>query len=222
MTFDDGRPFGLTWHYDRHELVADGVVHIIGAAFAVIAAALLIGLAVFHVEAATIVALAVYAASLMAVIGCSAAYNMWPVSRTKWLLRRFDHAAIYLLIAGTYTPFMIRLGTPLSLGVLAGVWAVALVGAAIKLAAPGRFDRLAVGLYLALGWSGVVVVDQVFAVLSTPAACLLVAGGLLYSIGVIFHVWRRLRFQNAIWHGFVLTAAACQYGAVISGVVFAA
>ncbi|WP_204269031.1 hemolysin III family protein, partial [Klebsiella aerogenes] len=74
-------------------------------------AALLIGLAVFHVEAATIAALAVYAASLMAVIGCSAAYNMWPVSRTNWLLRRFDHAAIYLLIAGTYTPFMIRVGT---------------------------------------------------------------------------------------------------------------
>ena len=145
MTLDDGRPIGLAWAYDRYELVADGVVHVVGAIFAVAAAAVLITLALVYLPPAGIVSLSVYALALMAVIGCSAAYNMWPISRTKWLLRRFDHAAIYLMIAGTYTPFMIRLGTPLSLAVLGGVWAVALGGAAIKLAAPGRFDRLAVG-----------------------------------------------------------------------------
>lgn len=222
MTLDDGRPIGLAWAYDRYELVADGVVHVVGAIFAVAAAAVLITLALVYLPPAGIVSLSVYALALMAVIGCSAAYNMWPISRTKWLLRRFDHAAIYLMIAGTYTPFMIRLGTPLSLAVLGGVWAVALGGAAIKLAAPGRFDRLAVGLYLALGWSGLMVADQVVTTLPVSATGLLVTGGLLYSVGVIFHAWRSLRFQNAIWHAFVLAAAACQYAAVVSGVVLAA
>jgi hemolysin III len=222
MTLDDGRPAGLSWHYDRSELLADGVVHVIGAVFALVATGLLMGLAAPQVEAGTIVALSVYALTLTAVLGCSAAYNMWPISRTKWVLRRFDHAAIYLLIAGTYTPFMIQLGTPLGFGVLAGVWLVAIAGAAIKLAAPGRFDRLSIGLYLALGWSGLIVARDIFAMLKTPAIVLLVGGGLLYSVGVVFHVWQSLRYQNAIWHSFVLSAAACQYGAVVSGIVFAA
>lgn len=215
----DGRPHGLTWSYDRAEMVADGIVHVLGVVAAVLAAGALVALALFRAELATVSALAVYAASLVAVLGCSAAYNMWPVSRTKWLLRRFDHAAIFFLIAGTYTPFMIHLGTASAHAVLAFVWTAAAAGAAFKILAPGRLDRLAVLFYLVIAWSGVLIARQVFASLPTAAVVLLVAGGLVYSAGVIFHLWETLRFQNAIWHGFVLVAAGCQYAAVLNGVL---
>lgn len=218
----DGRPPGLTWRYDRTELVADGIVHVLGAVAAVFAAGALVGLALYTAELPTVTALAVYAVTLIAVIGCSAAYNMWPVSRTKWILRRFDHAAIFLLIAGTYTPLMVHVGTPLAYGVLAFVWVAGLAGAAFKILAPGRFDRLAVLGYLAIAWSGVVVAHQVFVSLSTAAIVLLVTGGLIYTAGVVFHLWESLRFQNAIWHGFVLVAAGFQYAAILSGVLLVA
>lgn len=221
MTTHDGRPHHVNWRYDRAELIADGTVHILGAVAAVAAATAMLVIAAIRAETVTILSVAIYAASLLAVIGISAAYNMWPVSRTKWLLRRFDHAAIYLLIAGTYTPFMVHAGTPLTYAVLAVVWAIALFGAAVKLVAPGRFDRLAVALYLGLSWSGILVAHEVFHVISLPSAIMLVIGGLIYSGGVVFHLWESLRFQNAIWHGFVLVAAGFQYGAVFGGVVLA-
>ncbi|MCZ8316588.1 hemolysin III family protein [Phreatobacter sp.] len=218
----DGRPPGLTWRYDRSELVADGIVHVLGAVAAVFAAGALVGLALYTAELPTVTALSVYAATLIAVIGCSALYNMWPVSRTKWILRRFDHAAIFLLIAGTYTPLMVHVGTPLAYGVLAFVWVAGLAGAAFKILAPGRFDRLAVLGYLAIAWSGVVVAHQVFVSLSSAAIALLVTGGLIYTAGVVFHLWESLRFQNAIWHGFVLVAAGFQYAAILNGVLLVA
>jgi hemolysin III len=101
-----------------------------------------------------------------------------------------------------------------ALALLIGVWCVASFGIVLKLAWPGRFDRLATGLYLALGWSGVMLYDSIG---SLPALALwfVVAGGALYSLGVIFHSWRRLRFQNVIWHCFVLLGAACHYTAVM-------
>jgi hemolysin III len=146
----------------------------------------------------------------------SATYNLWPVSRAKWVLRRFDHSAIYLLIAATYTPVIMELkDSVMAMVLLAGVWCVAIVGIVLKLALPGRFDRLSVGLYLAMGWSGIMLSGRVVATLPTFALCFVAAGGLLYSLGVIFHAWQRLRFQNAIWHCFVLLGAACHYTAVL-------
>ena len=98
---------------------------------------------------------------------------------------------------------------------LAGVWCLAIVGVVLKLALPGRYDRVAVGLYLAMGWSGVMLYDAVSTALPVMALWFVVAGGALYSFGVIFHAWQRLRFQNAIWHAFVLLGAACHYTAVL-------
>jgi hemolysin III len=99
---------------------------------------------------------------------------------------------------------------------LAVIWAVALAGIAIKLVWPGRFDRTAVGLYLSMGWSGIFTIGPITAALAPVTLWLIGAGGVLYSVGVIFHAWSRLRFQNAIWHGFVLTAALCHYAAVLT------
>src|ERR1700709_852555 len=156
------------WNYDRAELIADGVVHGIGVFGGLIAATVLIVLAAIYATPVEGAVVSVYVAGLLAMLVLSATYNLWPVSRAKWVLRRFDHSAIYVLIAATYTPFIMELKDSIfAIALLIGVWCVAIVGIVIKLALPGRFDRLAVGLYLAMGWSGVMLYDKV--ITSVPA-----------------------------------------------------
>jgi len=206
----------VRWHYDRAELIADGIVHAIGVIFGLIAATVLVVLTAVYASALDIVAVSIYVAGLLAMLVLSASYNLWPVSPTKWVLRRFDHAAIFVLIAATYTPIIMELkDSVFAIVLLVGVWCVAIFGVVLKLGWPGRFDRVSVGLYLALGWSGMMLYDSVVTALPKLALWFVLAGGALYSLGVIFHAWRRLRFQNAIWHCFVLLGAACHYTAVM-------
>jgi len=206
----------MGWNYDRVELIADGVVHAIGIVFGLVAATALVVLTAVYASAVDIIAVLIYVVGLLSMLVLSASYNLWPVSRTKWLLRRFDHSAIYVLIAATYTPFIAELReSVIAVALLIGVWCVAIFGIVLKLVWPGRFDRLSVGLYLALGWSGLMLYDSVTTELPRVALWCLFAGGALYSLGVIFHAWRRLRFQNVIWHCFVLLGAACHYTAVL-------
>ena len=207
----------IRWNYDRAELIADGVVHAIGICAGLVAATVLIVLTAIYASTVDIVVVSVYVAGLLSMLAVSASYNLWPVSPTKWVLRRFDHSAIYVLIAATYTPFIVELKQSIfSYVLLTGVWCVAIFGIVLKLRWPGRFDRLSVGLYLALGWSGAMLYDQAMATLPTLALAFVIAGGVLYSLGVIFHSWRRLRFQNVIWHSFVLLGAGCHYTAVFN------
>lgn len=206
-------------NFDAAEVRVDAIVHVAGVGFALAGAVTLL-VSAFHLSWGEYAAVWIYATGLVVVLGVSATYNMWPISRVKWILRRFDHSAIYLLIAGTYTPFLTRInGGVVSPGLLAGIWTTAGIGMLLKLLMPGRFDRLSILLYLGLGWSGFVFYDAVFAVLPASTMWWLAAGGLLYTIGVVFHIWERLRFQNAIWHAFVLIAAACHYGAVLDYMV---
>jgi len=206
----------IRWNYDRAELIADGVVHGIGISTGLVAATVLIVLTAIYATTAELVVVSIYVAGLLSMLVFSASYNLWPVSRTKWVLRRFDHSAIYVLIAATYTPFIMELQHSIfALALLAGVWCVAIFGIVLKLGWPGRFDRVSVGLYLALGWSGIMLYDKVVSALPSLALACVIAGGILYSLGVIFHAWRRLRFQNVIWHCFVLLGAGCHYTAVL-------
>jgi hemolysin III len=210
----------VRWNYDRSELIADGVVHILGICFGLVAATALIVLSAIYASAVDVTVVTVYATGLLAMLMLSAAYNLWPVSRAKWVLRRFDCSAIYLLIAATYTPIIMELkDSYFAIAHLVAVWCVAIAGIAIKLALPGRYDRLALGLYLAMGWSGIMLYDAVAKALPAMALWFIVAGGVLYSFGVVFHAWHRLRFQNAIWHGFVLLGAACHYTAIVDVVL---
>ena len=206
----------IRWNYDRAELIADGIVHGVGVLAGLIAATVLVVLAAVYADATDIVGVSIYVAGLLSMLVLSATYNLWPVSPAKWLLRRFDHSAIYLLIAATYTPFILEVrDSAFAMVLLAGVWCVAILGIVLKLFWPGRFDRVSVGIYLVMGWSGVMLYGPVVQALPALALGFILAGGLLYSFGVIFHAWRRLRFQNAIWHGFVLAGAACHYTAVL-------
>jgi hemolysin III len=148
------------------------------------------------------------------------AYNLWPASPVKQVLARLDQAAIFLFIAGAYTPFLAILGDGTANLLLLFVWSAALIGIALKLIVPQHFGRLAILLYLGIGWSGVLVFGQLAATLPPAALCLLVAGGVLYSLGIIFHLWETLRFQNAVWHGFVVTAAMLHLGAMLDCMIF--
>ena len=215
MIDENGRPAAAGRDYDRAEVTLDAVVHGVGLVLGIVGTAVLIAFTLRSPAVGDLPVAIVYTTGLLAMLGFSAAYNLWPVSRIKWLLRRFDHSAIYLLIASTYTPFIAQMKNGLlATTLLAGVWTVAAVGIVLKLALPGRFDRFSIVLYLALSWSGVAMYE-VIAALPASTLWLLGAGGLLYSFGVVFHLWESLRFQNAIWHAFVVLAAACHYTAVI-------
>jgi len=207
---------GIRWAYDRHEIIADSIVNGIGVVLSLIGAIVLIHYAAQWNSHGQILAAAVYGAGLVLALAMSFSYNIWPVSRTKWMLRRFDHSAIFVLIAATYTPFLERgADDPLLRVMLVAIWAFAALGILLKCCFPGRYDRLAILLYLAMGWSGVLVAEPVSARIPFASMLLIVIGGIVYSLGVIFHVWEKLRFQNAIWHGFVVTAAAVHYSAVL-------
>jgi hemolysin III len=212
-------PGRVAWRYDRAEIMVDGIVHGLGVVSGLAGVVVLVALAAGKLDAWELTSVLTYGGALLAMLIASALYNLWPVSPVKWVLRRFDHSAIYLLIAGTYTPFIsqMRIGLE-SIALLIGVWLTALAGAALKLRFPGRFDRLSVVLYLVIGWSGVIAYE---ALTELPASTvrLLLLGGILYTFGVVFHAWRSLRFQNAIWHAFVLAAAACHYGALLDCMV---
>src|ERR1700704_3951307 len=162
MIDDNGRPVAVGRDYDRAEIAADAVIHGVGLILGAVGVAVLIMFAARSPANGELPVAVVYAAGLLAMLGFSAAYNLWPASRVKWLLRRFDHSAIYLLIAATYTPFILEVkDSVFALALLVCVWCVAILGIVLKLRYPGRFDRVAVGIYLAMGWSGVMLYDAV-------------------------------------------------------------
>jgi hemolysin III len=209
----------IRWDYGRNEIIADGVVHVTGVLLGLMGAIAIVAMTV-ELQSVDMASIVVYIVGLITMLVLSAAYNMWPVSPTKWLLRRFDHSAIYLLIAGTYSPFLAQMKSGMvSVGLGVGIWSSAAIGMILKLVFPGRFDRLAVALYLLVGWSGVVAYEAIASTVPSLSLWLLVIGGMLYSIGTVFHTWRRLRFHNAIWHCFVLLAASCHYLAVLACLV---
>jgi hemolysin III len=161
-------------------------------------------------------AIVVYLTGLLAMLTCSALYNVWrSCPRREWL-RRLDHAAIFVMIAGTYTPLALYLPEAWAIGLTAGLWTGAAVGAAIKLWQPHRVEALSVALYLALGWIGVIAIEPLLTSLGTATLVLLLAGGLVYSGGVVFHLSANRRYSRALWHGSVLVAAGLHYAAITS------
>jgi hemolysin III len=221
MIDENGRPVAAGRDYDMAEITVDAIVHTVGLVLGIAGAVVLILYAARSDGVGDLPVSIVYVIGLLAMLGFSAAYNLWPVSRIKWVLRRFDHSAIYLLIAATYTPFIaLTKAGWLAFALLAYVWTVAVAGIAMKIVLPGRFDRLSIAIYLLLSWSGVMMFD-VIAALPPSTLWLLGAGGLFYTAGVAFHLWSGLRFQNAIWHVFVVVAAAFHYTAVLDFLVTA-
>ena len=204
----------------RSELAADFIVHIIGIAAASIGGASLVALIAARGNLLEFGALLIYALGIVAVFCCSAAYHLARNSHWRAFLRRCDHAAIFVMIAGTYTPFtLLRLEGVWSWGLTTAVWSIAAVGIVIKLCRGCDLRYASIAPYLLLGWLGIIAIDPLFHSLGWQTLALIAVGGVLYSVGVVFHVWERLPFQNAIWHGFVLAAASVHFAAVVTGVV---
>ncbi len=200
----------------RAELLADAAVHLLGLSFGLAACITLVVFIAINPDLPRGLSLGIYGFGLLAMLGCSALYNMTTQARLKAIFRRFDHAAIFVMIAGTYTPFsLIVIGGAWGAALLGFVWSVALVGVFLKLRYPLRFEKLSVLAYLLLGWVILAALEPLISSMSLAALILLVTGGGLYSLGVVFHLWERLPYQNAIWHVFVLLAAACHFTAIL-------
>ncbi|KKB80941.1 DNA-binding protein [Devosia soli] len=206
--------------YSLAELIVDAVVHILGLIVAVAAGSVLLTLTALHTAPEAFPALLTYVSTLIVVLGVSLAYNMWPVSPIKQHLARLDQAAIFLFIAGSYTPFLAVIGgTKTGAVMMSLVWGASLIGVALKLIVPERFGRMAIALYLAIGWSGVAVFQALSQELPSSTLWLLLAGGVTYSTGIVFHLWEKLKFQNALWHVFVVAGASLHLWAVLDCMV---
>ncbi|HEY2359220.1 MAG TPA: hemolysin III family protein [Phenylobacterium sp.] len=200
---------------------ADLVVHIVGLTLALVGGIVLLALAVRAGSITRVVGVSIYAAGVIAMLAFSTAYN-FAKARYRPVLRRLDHAGIYLMIAGSYTPFTIHnLTGAWAWGMTIAVWSLAAIGAFAKVFIPMLDRRLGAAVYLALGWLVVVALKPMIHHVTWVALLLLVAGGVLYSTGVIFYVNKRLKFARAIWHGHVVAAAATHWAAVLVGVVLA-
>jgi len=195
--------------YSPAERIADGVVHVAGLVAALAGIAAVYAAFALDMDGVTLLAITVYSLSLLAMLGASAAYHLLAHTPLRPLLRRLDHAAIYVKIAGTFTPLGILLGTAFGYAVLAGVWACACLGALAKLRMPRGAMTTGWLPYMALGWAGVALLLPLSGVLPGASLAFIIGGGLLYSVGVIFYAWETLRFANAIWHVFVALASAC-------------
>jgi hemolysin III len=200
---------------------ADLVVHVVGLTLALLGGVVLLALAVRAGSIGRAVSVAIYAAGVVAMLGFSTAYN-FAKAQHRPALRRLDHAGIFLMIAGSYTPFTLTLPDPWRWGMTTAVWSIATLGALGKLFLERVDRKFWVVVYLVLGWLVVVALKPMIQHVAWYAMLLLLAGGIIYSSGVIFYVNKRLKFSRAIWHGHVVAAAAAHWAAVLLGVVLAA
>ncbi|MGM0983088.1 MAG: PAQR family membrane homeostasis protein TrhA [Pseudomonadota bacterium] len=215
-THDETPPFS-----DVEELL-HSVSHGIGAALSIVGVVVLLVLASLatRVDPWKLVGIGLYGASLVLLYTVSTLYHGVSHPRLKHLFQLLDHCAIYLLIAGTYTPFLlVNLRGPTGWTLFAAVWSLALVGIAFKLAWPHRFAALRVAIYLVMGWLIVFAGDELAARLSDTGLSLLVIGGVTYTLGVVFYAIRAIPFNHAIWHLFVMGGSTCHYLAVYTTVL---
>lgn len=206
--------------YSLGEEIANAVTHGLGIALAIAGLTVLTAFAARHGNAFHVTACAIFGAALVLCYTASTLYHGIPIERAKRVLRAIDHSAIFLLIAGTYTPFMlVNLRGPWGWSLLAVIWSLAIGGIVLRLVLRGRRHGLVVSLYVAMGWTVVVALQPMLEHVAAGGLILLAAGGLSYTGGVAFYKWRRLPYNHAIWHGFVLLGSALHFFAVLFYVI---
>jgi hemolysin III len=198
---------------------ADLVVHLTGLVFALFGGGVLLGLSVGMGSMSQVAAVSIYAGCLLLMLAFSTAYNFAKAPHRP-LLRRLDHAGIFVMIAGSYTPFTTHnLTGAWAIAMTTAVWSLAGLGVLGKLFLPGLGRRFWIGVYLGLGWLFLVALKPMIEGVPWIALALLALGGILYTTGIVFYVNKRLRFARAIWHGHVVAAAGAHWAAVLIGVV---
>lgn len=198
--------------YTVAEEVAHALTHGIGAIAAIVALIFMLIWAISYGDLFHVVSAIIYGSSLILMYLASTLYHAFPWPRLKAFFQQLDHAAIYILIAGTYTPFaLVNLRGAWGWSLLAVVWGIAFIGVVLELAMRERKRWLSISLYLGLGWLAIVVIKPMIANVDVAGLWLLLAGGLAYTFGVIFYVWKSLRYHHAIWHVFVLIGSALHF-----------
>ena len=200
--------------------LASSVTHGIGLGLSIAACAVLLFLAIVRGGAWQIVSCAVYGVTLVCVYACSTLYHGLPSRRVKHVLRIFDHSAIFLLIAGTYTPFLlVNLRGEWGWSLLGTVWGLAVAGIVLKVWFVDGHPILSTGVYILMGWLALVAVKPLFHTVPAIGLIWLLAGGVMYTVGVVFYAWKRIPYNHVIWHLFVMAGSTCHYFAVIYSVI---
>jgi hemolysin III len=201
--------------YTFGEELANSLTHGLGVVLSVIGVGALLDAPALAGSTSAIAACAVYGATLIALYTTSTLYHCATRTETKRVLRTLDHFAIFLLIAGTYTPFvLIALRGTWGWTLFGIIWTLAAVGVAVELSGLRRFRGLMVALYIAMGWVGLIAIKPLVAALPATGLWLLFGGGVSYTFGVLFYRWRSLRYHHAVWHLFVLGGSVLQYLAI--------
>ncbi|MGY5540115.1 PAQR family membrane homeostasis protein TrhA [Vibrio brasiliensis] len=202
--------------YSVKEEFANTITHALGMVLSIVGLVLLLLKSTEHnADTLTITSMSIYGGSMIVLFLASTLYHAVPYQKAKRALKTFDHCAIYLLIAGSYTPFLlVSLRTPLAISLMVVIWSIALFGIIMKMAFVYRFKRLSLATYLIMGWLSLIVIYQLAMHLALGGLTLLAAGGVIYSLGVIFYVAKRIPYNHAIWHGFVLAGCACHFFAI--------
>jgi hemolysin III len=197
------------------EEIAHSVTHGIGTVLAIAGMVMLIAYAHACGSTRHIISCSIFGASLVILYLASTLYHGIQHPKAKEILRIIDHSAIYLLIAGTYTPFtLVNLQGVWGWSLFGVVWGLALLGIALRLSPLRRFSSIRLILYITMGWAAIVAIKPLAASVPRGALILIVMGGLMYTVGIIFYLWRRLPYHHAIWHLFVLSGSILHYGAV--------
>ncbi len=213
-------PHAALPRYTLREEIASSITHGVGVVLAIVGLAVLVAFATLHGDAWHVVGCSIFGAALILCFTTSTLYHSVQVERIKRLLRTLDHTAIFLLIAGTYTPFLlVNLRGPWGWSLFAVIWGLTFAGIALRLFLKGRLHGLVVSIYVAMGWIVVVAIQPMLERVGTGGLVLLAAGGLAYTAGVIFYKWQSLPYNHAIWHGFVLAGAALHFFAVLFYVI---
>ncbi|MFP4499408.1 MAG: PAQR family membrane homeostasis protein TrhA [Candidatus Hydrogenedentota bacterium] len=202
--------------YTIAEEVANAITHGIGVVFSFVALVMLVVFATQGGDIWRIVSVSIFGSTLILLYAASTLYHALPQPNVKRIMRIVDHGAIYLLIAGTYTPFLLGdMRGPWGWSLFGVLWGAALSGIIFKIFFVGRFNFIATMLYLAMGWTVVVAFKPAIESIPMAALILMAIGGIAYTSGVVFYLWERLPYNHAIWHLFVLTGSAFHFAAII-------
>ncbi len=206
--------------YSTAEEIANGITHGLGVVFSIAGLAILTAFASVFGTVWHIVACSIYGVTQILMYTASTLYHSIPVPRAKGVLRLLDHSAIYLLIAGTYTPFaLVNLRGPWGWAILIAIWGLAIAGIALQ-SKLIRLSKLVTALpYVAMGWVAVIAVNPLLDAVAPGGLWLLVLGGLAYTLGTLFYIWKRLPFHHAIWHGFVLLGSVLHFFSILFYVI---
>lgn len=206
--------------YTLGEEIANSVIHGVGIVLGIAGLGVLTAFASLHGDAWHIVGCSIFGAALILLYTASTLYHSIPLPRVKTVLRTLDHSAIFILIAGTYTPFLlVNLRGPWGWSLFGVIWGLALAGIVLRIVRGRRSTLLSVGLYVGMGWAVVAAIQPLLNNVAPGGLLLLLVGGLAYTLGVVFYVWKRLPYHHAVWHGFVLAGSIFHFFAILFYVI---